>query len=286
MTDRVLSEAIALAEATIAGARRAPLVWSSWDSATGSVTHLVRDADGAAAMIIDSVLGCDFESGQVTTDAADRLARYVEEQGIEVRWHAETHVHADHLTAATYLKRRLGGELVISAGARRVAERLAPRHGISTELAGYDRFVRDGDRLPLGGLEAIVLETIGHTPSDISLLIGDALFVGDTLFMPDLGTARTDFPGGDAEQLYQSAMRLFALPEGTRMFVCHDYPDGVARAPSWETTVGAQIRSNIHLTGSADAAAYRAIREGRDRTLAEPRMMRRALQHNLSVMAG
>ncbi|MBP2312193.1 MBL fold metallo-hydrolase [Azospirillum soli] len=253
---------------------------------SSTISYVVYDRPGGAAAIVDSVLDFDGASGRLGTASADALAGFVAEQGLTVAWILETHIHADHLSAAHRLQDRLGGRIGIGA---RVAEvqthfgkvfnaPLGPRRN----GACFDRLFEDGEAFTVGDLDGEALHTPGHTPDSVSYRIGDALFVGDTLFMPDGGTARCDFPGGDARQMYCSLRRLLALPEETRVFVCHDYAPG-GRSHAWETTVGEQRRANIHVRDGVDVESYVAMRAARDRTLSMPALIIPAVQVNVAA---
>ncbi len=253
-------------------------------SATGTYAYLVADESSRDAVIIDPVLDFDPASGRVETLFADALLAEVHQRRLAVGWILETHVHADHLTAAAYLRAELPGARVgVGAGVTAVQSHFRGVFNLGADFPAdgqqFDRLFADGERVDAGRLEIEVLATPGHTDDGVSYRIGDAVFVGDTLFAPDVGTARCDFPGGDAGRLYDSLQRLLALPPATRMFLCHDYPPG-GREPMAETTVAAQRERNQHLIGR-DRAAYVAFREQRDAGLAAPRLLLPALQVNL-----
>jgi len=262
-----------------------PGVRSFFDPATRTLSHVAWDADTRAAAIIDSVLDYDEAAGRIGHASAAAILAFVDENGLRVEWIIDTHVHADHLSAAAYLRERVGGKIAIGAGVRDAQARFARLFDLGTDFATdgsqFDHLFEDGERYRLGGIDAVALHTPGHTPACMSHLIGDALFVGDTLFSPDYGSARCDFPGGDAHALYRSSRRLFALPETTRMFLCHDYPvpgrDGVMA----ETTVGAQRQDNVHLRAGTDEAEFVRMRETRDATLSVPRLLLPAVQVNI-----
>jgi glyoxylase-like metal-dependent hydrolase (beta-lactamase superfamily II) len=267
-----------------AEAPAAPDIRAYFDEDTNSVTYLVADPRNRAAAVIDPVLGFDPASGRIDTKAADRILGDAEAQGLEVRWLLETHAHADHLSAARYLKERTGAETAIGAGIRAVQEEFAPRFGAEDVAPGggdFDRLLNDGDRLDLGELQIEVIATPGHTPACVSYRIGDSVFVGDTMFMPDYGTARCDFPGGDARTLYRSMHRILSLARETRLFMCHDYKAPGRDAFAWETTVGEQLDRNVHLGGGVTEDDYVAMREGRDATLKVPKLLYPAIQVNI-----
>ena len=252
------------------------------DSNTWS--YVASDPATREAAIIDPVLDFDAKSGRTGTTSAQALLDHVQAHALDVRWLLETHAHADHLTAAHWLKQHLPrATLAIGAGIRTVQATFRPLFNADFAIDGsqFDRLFADGDRFALGDIPARVIAVPGHTPDSIAYLIGDALFTGDSLFLPDGGSARCDFPGGDAAQLYRSIQRLFAeLPDATRVFVCHDYGPG-GRSLAHETTIGAQRRDNIHLRGGVDEAAFVATRTTRDATLPVPALLLPALQVNL-----
>jgi len=262
-----------------------PVVETFFDSETNNATHLVRDPGSSACAVIDSVLDFDQRSGRTGTAAADRLIARIRAEALGVEWVLETHVHADHLTAAPYIKERLGGRIAIGA---RVVD--VQRHFGEVFNAGalfardgsqFDHLFADGETYRIGGLEGRVMYTPGHTPACAVHVIGDAVFTGDTLFMPDSGTARCDFPGGDARTLYRSIRRILELPPETRVFVNHDYGADGKRDPAWQTTIAEQRRSNIHVHDGIDEAAFVALREARDATLAVPRLILPSIQVNM-----
>jgi glyoxylase-like metal-dependent hydrolase (beta-lactamase superfamily II) len=251
------------------------------DSDSGTWTYLVSDPQSQAAAIIDPVLQFDEKSGSTRTTAAEQVLATVRERGLKVEWLLETHAHADHLSAGHFLRGQLpGARLAIGAGIRAVQRAFRDLFDGSQ----FDRLFADGERFALGGMEVEVIATPGHTSDSVSYRIGDAVFVGDTLFMPDGGSARCDFPGGSAATLYASIQRLFALPDSTRVFVCHDYCPG-GREAACETTVAEQRESNIHVGAGRDAASFVGLREARDATLAMPRLMLPAVQVNIRAGA-
>ena len=259
-------------------------VLSFFDAPTGSWSYLVIDPTSRQAAVIDPVLDYDAAAARTARTGADRLLQAVRERDLDVVWILETHAHADHLTAAAYLKAQLGAPLAVGAGICRVQQTFARIFnlgaGFAIDGSQFDRLLHDGDELPLGKLAIRVLATPGHTNDSVSFQIEDAVFIGDTLFLPDAGSARCDFPGGDAATLYQSVQRLFALGDATRLFVCHDYPpDG--RKAQCETTVAAQRAGNIHLRDGVDLDAYVAMRTARDATLAVPRLILPSIQVNI-----
>ncbi|MGE0426252.1 MAG: MBL fold metallo-hydrolase [Reyranellaceae bacterium] len=261
-----------------------PEIEASFDEATFTVTYLVADSASGRMAIVDPVLDYDPRSGKVSTASADRLLARVAERGKKVDWILETHAHADHLSAAQYLKARTGAAIVIGEHIRDVQRIFGPVFNaadVSGEGREFDRLVRDGERLELGMLEIEVMHLPGHTPADVAYRIGDAVFVGDTIFMPDYGTARTDFPGGDADTLYASIRRLLSLPPETRLFMCHDYKAPGRDSYAWETTVGEERRKNVHVHDGVDQAAFVAMRKQRDATLAAPVLLLPSIQVNM-----
>ena len=261
-----------------------PIVQAFYDPATSTVSYVVHGADGGACAVIDSVLDFDPKSGRTSTATVDKLVAYVREHRLKVEWILETHAHADHLSAAAYLKKRLGGRTAIGEQIRAVQGvfkkifNLEP--GFSLDGSQFDHLFADGEVFKIEELTGEAMHVPGHTPADMAFRIGDAVFVGDTLFMPDVGTARCDFPGGDARTLYRSVRRLLSLPEQTRLFMCHDYPpDG--REPRWETTVTKQRAGNIHVRDAVGEDEFVAMRTARDRTLQMPTLILPAIQVNI-----
>lgn len=284
MTDHSLGEAIAIVErATAAGTL--PVIRTFFDEPTNTATHVVHDPATGAAAIIDSVLDFDQASGRTSHASADAIIAYVEEAGLTVEWQIETHAHADHLSAAPYLQERLGGTLVIGQHITTVqrvfGEIFNEDDRFARDGSQFDRLMADGERFTLGELEGIVLHTPGHTPACMAWIIGDALFTGDTLFMPDYGTARADFPGGDAATLYRSIRRLMELPGETRVFLCHDYKAVGRDDYAWETTIAAERTGNVHVHDGVSEADFVAMREARDRTLGMPKLILPSIQVNM-----
>jgi glyoxylase-like metal-dependent hydrolase (beta-lactamase superfamily II) len=252
---------------------------------TGSWTYVVVEPATREAAIVDPVLDYDWKSARTSTASADRVAQHCRSQRLHMRWILETHAHADHLTAAQHLKRELGGEIAIGAGIRAVQETFKRLYGLGASFvcdgAQFDRLLSDGERLPLGSGTIEVIATPGHTSDSVSYLVGDAVFIGDTLFMPDSGSARCDFPGGDARELYRSVMdKLYSLPGATRVYVCHDYCPG-GREPRCQTTIAAQRESNVHLCDGVDEEAFAQMRAARDATLDIPNLIIPAVQVNI-----
>ena len=255
-----------------------------FDTATYTVSYVVADPATRRAAIVDSVLDFDPKSGRTKTESADKIIAHVRESELVVDWILETHAHADHLTAAPYLKAHLGGQIAIGAHIIAVQavfkEVFNTGDSFATDGSQFDTLFADGDRFPIGDLDAQVLHTPGHTPACVSYSVGDAVFVGDTLFMPDFGTARTDFPNGDAATLYRSIGRLLALPAETRLFMCHDYGPG-GRDYAWETTVAAQRAGNIHVHDGISEDDFVRMRTERDKTLDMPALILPAIQVNM-----
>ena len=261
-----------------------PTVQAFFDPATWTVSYVVYEKPGSACAIVDSVLVYDPKSGRTRTASADKLVEFVREHELHVAWILETHAHADHLTAAHYLRDQLGGKIAIGGQITRVQDvfkgifHLEPE--FQTDGRQFDRLFRDGETFSIGALTAQALAVPGHTPACIAYRIDDTVFVGDTLFMPDVGTARCDFPGGDAPTLYRSVRKLLMLPPETRLYMCHDYPPG-DRDPKWETTVAAQRAGNIHVHDGVSEDAFVQMRTARDATLEMPVLLLPAVQVNI-----
>ncbi|MBV8035271.1 MBL fold metallo-hydrolase [Roseateles sp.] len=249
------------------------------DPATGTVSYVVHDPATRQAAVIDPVLDYDAAAGRTATRSADTLLAHLRAHGLTLQWILETHAHADHLSAAPYLKRQAGGRIAIGEHIRTVQATFGRFYNQPVAEDGFDQLLRDGETLHIGHLAVTALLVPGHTPADLAYHVEDAVFVGDTLFMPDLGSARADFPGGDASQLYRSMRRLLALPPETRLFVCHDYPNG--REARWQTTVAEQRAGNIHVRDGVTEAAFVAMRRARDATLGAPALILPALQVNI-----
>jgi len=261
-----------------------PIIDPFFDEATFTVTYLVSDPASRRAAIIDPVRDYDHRSGRATTASADRVLAKAVERGVTVDWILETHAHADHLTAAPWLKARTGAKVAIGEHIRdvqKIFKKVFNAADVSEDGREFDRLVRDGDRLPLGTLEIEAMHLPGHTPADVAYRIADAVFVGDTIFMPDYGTARTDFPGGDAARLYRSIRRLLSLPPEIRLFMCHDYKAPGRDRYAWETTVAAQRARNIHVHDGVSEAEFVALRTRRDATLAAPVLLLPSVQVNI-----
>ncbi len=261
-----------------------PPLHAWFDEATHTVTYVVWDPATRRAAIVDPVLDYDHRSGRASHASAEALLVFVAAQGLDVAWILETHAHADHLSAAPWLKEKTGAPVGIGEHIREVQRTFAPVFGldnVSGDGREFDRLFRDGDTFALGDLTVEVLHTPGHTPACVCYRIGDAVFVGDTLFMPDYGTARADFPGGDARMLYRSIQRLLALPDHVRLYLCHDYKAPGRDHYAWETTVAEERARNVHVGGGVDEDAFVAMREARDATLPAPALLLPALQVNI-----
>ncbi|MDY0205215.1 MAG: MBL fold metallo-hydrolase [Pseudomonas sp.] len=262
-----------------------PTVTNFFDPATYTYSYVVQDPTSSACVIIDSVLDYDPASGRTNTESADKIIAFVREQQLSVEWILETHVHADHVSAAPYLKQELGGQLAIGSHITTVqkvfGEIFNAGEAFATDGSQFDRLLSEGDSVTFGELTVEVMHTPGHTPACLSYVIGDAVFVGDTLFMPDYGTARCDFPGGDARTLYASIQRLFALPDSTRMFMCHDYKAPERDEYCNETTVAAERQNNIHVREGITADEFVEMRTARDATLSMPTLILPSVQINM-----
>ena len=266
------------------GAGSAALISGFFDPTTNSVSYLVADPASKTAVIIDPVLDFDLGASKVATHSADAILIAAEDRGLTVLWVLETHPHADHLSAADYVRRRTGARVGVGAGIREVQKTFAPlfrADDVKPDGGDFDRLLDDGETLEIGSLQVEVIATPGHTPACVSYRIGDAVFVGDTLFMPDYGTARADFPGGDAHQLYRSIRRLLSLPRETRLFLCHDYKAPRRDRFAWKTTVGEQLDCNVHIHAGVSEEDYVAMRRARDATLCAPKLLYLALQVNI-----
>jgi glyoxylase-like metal-dependent hydrolase (beta-lactamase superfamily II) len=261
-----------------------PQVHGIFDPTTWTVTYVVYEKEGTACAIIDSVLDYDPKSGRTRTDSADKVIDFVKQKHLKVEWILETHAHADHLTAAPYLKQQLGGKTAIGDHITTVQQVFKGifnlESGFATNGSQFDHLFQDGESFRFGALSGLTLYVPGHTPACVAYQIGDAVFVGDTMFMPDVGTARCDFPGGDAKTLYKSVRKILSLPEDTRLFMCHDYPPN-EREVVFETTVGEQRRNNIHVHDGISEAQFVEMRSERDATLEMPVLILPAVQVNI-----
>ncbi len=261
-----------------------PDVKGFFDPATSTITYVVSDRVTKRAAIIDSVLDYDPKAARTSTHSADAIVGHVKDSALVIDWHLETHAHADHLSAAPYLKEKLGGRIAIGEGIAIVQKTFKKIFNAEPDFATdgrqFDRLFKDGETFRIGELDAHIIHTPGHTPACVTYLIGDCAFVGDTLFMPDYGTARCDFPGGDAHMLYRSIRKLLALPAQTKLYMCHDYPPG-GRAPLWQTTVAEERAKNIHVHDGVSEDAFVAMRTARDKTLDMPVLILPSVQVNM-----
>jgi glyoxylase-like metal-dependent hydrolase (beta-lactamase superfamily II) len=262
-----------------------PAVHAFFDEATNTLTYVVREPEGRACAIVDSVLDFDYASGRTDTRSADAVIDFVQKEGLDLQWILETHVHADHLSAAPYIQERLGGKIGIGQRITVVQETFGKVFNEGTRFqrdgSQFDKLFEEGDSMMIGQMRADVLHTPGHTPACLTYVIGDAAFVGDTLFMPDFGTARCDFPGGSSEALFESVQKILTLPDETRIFVGHDYKAPGREDYAWETTVGAQKALNVHVGAGKSKEEFVAMRNARDKTLAMPRLIIPSLQVNM-----
>ncbi|MDT8879726.1 MBL fold metallo-hydrolase [Halomonas saccharevitans] len=262
-----------------------PIVTPFFDEPTNTFSYVVQDPDSPACAILDSVLDFDYAAGRTDVRSADAIIAFVRDHGLEVEWILETHVHADHLSAAPYLHETLGGKTGIGANITVVQDVFGKAFNAGTEFARdgsqFDRLFEEGDTFAIGHLEGRVLHTPGHTPACLTYVIGDAAFVGDTLFMPDYGTARCDFPGGDARALYRSIQKVLALPGETRLFLCHDYKAPEREEYQHETSVAEQRAHNVHVHEGVSEDAFVTMRTERDATLGMPRLILPSVQVNM-----
>jgi glyoxylase-like metal-dependent hydrolase (beta-lactamase superfamily II) len=261
-----------------------PIVTSFFDANTSTISHVVYDEAGGRAAIVDPVLSFDAASGLTSTNAILPIITFVKEKGLSVDWILETHAHADHLSGAPYLRDTLGGKIGIGANIVKVQSTFKELLNLDAKFQGdgseFDHLFVDGETFSIGTLGATALEMPGHTPADLAFQVGDCVFVGDTLFMPDVGTARCDFPGGDAPALYRSIRRLLSMPVDTKLYLCHDYPPP-DREPAWVVTVGEERKANIHVHDGVSLEAFVDMREARDKTLGMPHLMWPSIQVNI-----
>ena len=262
-----------------------PDITAFFDDATNTISYVVRDPNGSACAIIDSVLDFDFASGRTDTQSADKLVSFVKDNNLDVQWLLESHVHADHLSAAPYIQTKVGGKIGIGSRITDVQETFGKIFNEGTEFqrdgSQFDELFVEGDTFHIGQLRGDVLHTPGHTPACMTYVIEDAAFVGDTLFMPDFGTARCDFPGGSSEKLFSSIQKILALPDSTRIFVGHDYKAPGRENYAWETTVGEQKNKNIHIKVGKSKDEFVKLRDERDATLSMPKLIVPSLQINM-----
>ena len=285
LTDGPLACAASIVEDALAGRSARPVIESFFDEATFTASYVVHDPATKCAAIVDSVLDYDAAAGRTSHGSAELIVAYVEREGLTVEWLLETHAHADHLSAAPWLQQKLGGKLAIGREITHVQEVFGKIFNEGTEFerdgSQFDRLFDDGDTFTIGEIEVVALHVPGHTPADLAYVAGDAVFTGDTLFMPDYGTARADFPGGDARQLYRSIRRLLSLPSEARLFLCHDYKAPGRDAYMWETTIGAERTANIHAHEGVDEEAFVHKRTARDATLNMPKLIMPSIQVNM-----
>ncbi|GAA0272276.1 MBL fold metallo-hydrolase [Alteraurantiacibacter aestuarii] len=285
MTDHVLKQAVEQIESTLSDSAKKPTIAGFFDEATYTITYVVSDPATSEAAIIDSVLDYRANSGRTSFASADKIIEYVNSNKLKVTWLLETHAHADHLSAAPYLQEKLGGKLAIGQQITHVQNVFGKLFNAGSDFqrdgSQFDHLFEDGHTFKVGSIPAISLHVPGHTPADMAYVIGDAVFLGDTMFMPDYGTARADFPGGDARQLYQSIRRLLKLPRETRLFMCHDYKAPGRDTYAWESTVGAQIDGNVHVHEGVSEDEFVAMRTARDATLDLPDLIMPSVQVNI-----
>ena len=262
-----------------------PKVKAFFDPQTNTISYVVRDPNGHAAAVIDSVLDFDHASGTTQTSSADKIIAYAKEEALDIQWLLESHVHADHLSAAPYIQEKLGGKIGIGNNITLVQDTFGKIFNEGTEFqrdgSQFDQLFDHGDVFHIGQMRVDVLHTPGHTPACLTYIIEEAAFVGDTLFMPDFGTARCDFPGGSSQTLYESIQKILALPDETKIFVGHDYKAPGRDEYSWETTVGEQRKKNVHIGGDVKAEAFVKLRDERDAKLAMPKLIVPSLQINM-----
>ena len=284
-SDDALDQAMQIAGRTIVGEVRGPVVKTFFDEATFTATHVVHDPETRVAAIVDSVMDFDQPSGRTSLDSAYQVIEFVRSEGLKVEWILETHVHADHMSAAPYLQQELGGKLAIGSQIATVQSVFGKIFNEGTDFtrdgSQFDRLFSDGERFSIGNIEGVALHVPGHTPADMAYVIGDAAFVGDTMFMPDYGSARADFPGGDARELYRSVRRLMKLPDQTRVFLCHDYKAPNREEFVWETTILAERAGNVHIHEGVTEDDFVEMRTQRDATLEMPRLILPSLQVNM-----
>ena len=261
-----------------------PNVNAFFDEATFTITYVVADPTTGRAAVVDPVLDFDPASGRTSTTSADKMIEFVKGENLEIDWILETHVHADHLSGAPYIQEQLGGKTAIGANVTAVQNTFKGVFNLkdlATDGSQFDHLFADDESFDIGAIAGRIIATPGHTPACITYVIGDAAFVGDTLFMPDFGSARTDFPGGDATQLYESVQKILSLPDETRLFMCHDYKAPGRDVYAWETSVAEQRASNIHINDTVSREAFVEMREGRDSQLGMPKLILPSLQVNL-----
>ncbi len=255
-----------------------------YDKDTATFTYVVSDDATKKCAIIDSVLNYDMNSGKISTNSADLIIAYISENNLQLEWILETHIHADHLTASSYIKEKIGGKIAVGNKIKEVLDFWIPLFNTSKDTplnaSQFDHLFFDGEKFKIGNLQVRVIHTAGHTPACVSYLVEDAIFVGDTVFLPRMGTSRTDFPGGSAKQLYASIQKIFSLPENTKIYVCHDYPES-DKEPQFCCTIADQRQNNILINDKISEAEYIALRTKRDSTLSVPKLILPAIQINL-----
>ena len=265
-----------------------PIVQPFFDPATGTVTYVIYEKPGSACAVVDPVLDYDPRAARTSTGSADKVAAFVRGQGLALEWILETHAHADHMSAANYLREQLGGAIAIGRHITQVQGTFGRLYNLEPwfheDGSQFDRLLDDGETFAIGALQARAIATPGHTPACLAYQVGDAVFTGDTLFMPDVGTARCDFPGGDSATLYRSVRKLLQLAPQTRLFVCHDYPPP-GREPQWESSVAQQRQANIHIHDGVTQAQFVAMRDARDATLDMPQLILPSIQVNVRAGA-
>jgi len=280
----VLDDAAAIITTALARTSLRPAVASFFDASTASVTHVLHDPMSRTAMIVDPVMDFDAASGRISRRSIDLVIDHVTTHHLSVEWIIDTHVHADHLSAATVLRERLGGRIGIGRAVLDVQASLGRLFGMApTAGKDFDRLFDEGNTFPLGGIACMALHVPGHTPADMAFVVGDTVLTGDTLFMPDFGTARADFPGGDAAQLFRSSRRLLSLPADTRLLHCHDYPPAARGEAAWVSTVAEQRAGNVHVRDGVAETDFVAMRMARDATLATPTLMLASIQVNMQA---
>lgn len=283
--DAALQSASQMIERALGEKALRPSIAGFFDEATYTISYVVHDPVSAEAAVIDSVLDYEAASGRTSHSSAQRIIDYVSTHNLKVKWHIETHAHADHISAAPYLQQMLGGKLAIGKEIIRVQDVFGKLFNAGTEFerdgSQFDHLFVDGETFKLGVIEGIALHVPGHTPADMAFIIGDAAFVGDTIFMPDFGTARADFPGGDARQLFRSIRRLLSLPGDTRLFLCHDYKSPGRDEYAWETTVQQQRDENVHVKDGVSEEEFVEMRTSRDATLSMPNLIMPSVQVNI-----
>jgi len=262
-----------------------PTVEAFFDPVSNTISYVVQDPASQACEVVDSVLDLDYASGRIKTDSADKMIAFIKDRGLELQWIIETHVHADHLSAAPYIQDQLGGKIGIGEKIKVIQETFGKVFNEGTEFqrdgSQFDKLLVDGDTLRNGNMEARAIHTPGHTPACMTYVVGDAAFVGDTMFMPDYGTARADFPGGDARTLFRSIKKVLSLPPETRLFMCHDYKAPGRDEYRWETSVAEERAHNIHVHDGISEDEFVAMREARDATLDMPRLILPSIQINM-----